>query len=90
MNKSKTTPNTKNSRKTVSKQEKVIALLRRVKGASLAEIGRATDWQEHSIRGFLSGTLKKRLKLNVMSEKDTKGIRRYRIAEVISSAEGAA
>lgn len=65
--------------KRASKQEKIIALLRRPKGATFAEISKATDWQEHSIRGFLSGTCKKQLKLNITSEKDAKGIRRYRV-----------
>lgn len=70
---------TKNAKPT--KASKVLALLQRPKGASLAEIGMATQWQEHSIRGFLSGTVKKRAGLEVMSEKDDKGIRRYRIIQ---------
>jgi len=76
-------------KKRVSKQDRVLTLLRRPKGATLAEIGKATDWQEHSIRGFLSGTCKKRLKLNVASEKDAKGIRRYRIGDVDPAGEAA-
>ena len=63
----------------VSKQEQIISLMKRGKGASLAEIGKATDWQEHSIRGFISGTLKKKLALTVENEKDRSGVRRYRI-----------
>jgi len=68
--------------KRASKQDMIIRLLKRAKGATLAEIGKATDWQEHSIRGFMSGTLKKKLALNIQSEKNTKGIRRYRIVEI--------
>ena len=78
----------------VSKQEQVISLMKRGKGASLAEIGKATDWQEHSIRGFISGTLKKKLALTVESEKDRSGVRRYRIVadnkQVKTTAEVAA
>jgi hypothetical protein len=65
--------------KHVSKQQQIILLLKRGKGASLTEIGKATDWQEHSIRGFISGTLKKKLALTVESEKDRTGVRRYKI-----------
>ena len=63
----------------LTKQDRIITLLKRPKGATLAELGKASDWQEHSIRGFMSGTLKKRLQLNVTSDKDAKGVRRYRI-----------
>lgn len=45
----------------------------------------ATGWQSHSVRGFLSGALKKRLKLGVVSEKDAKtGERRYHVAAIAS------
>ena len=54
-------------------------LLKRPKGATLEDLTKATDWQAHSVRGFLSGTLKKRMGLTVLSEKDDKGTRRYRI-----------
>ena len=69
------------STKRVSKQDTIIRLLRRARGATLAEISKVTNWQEHSIRGFLSGTLKKRLALNLESEKSSKGVRRYRIVK---------
>ena len=42
---------------------------------------KATGWQAHSVRGLLSGTAKKKMGLDVVSEKDTKGVRRYRIAD---------
>ncbi|MEO7222518.1 MAG: DUF3489 domain-containing protein [Devosia sp.] len=65
----------------VSKQDAVIALLRRPTGASIAEIIEATDWQPHSVRGFMSGALKRRLKIAVVSAKDAEsGERRYHVA----------
>jgi hypothetical protein len=63
-----------------TKTGKALALLRRPKGVSVAELGKATGWQAHSVRGFMSGTLKKRKGLEIVSENDEKGVRRYRIA----------
>jgi hypothetical protein len=63
-----------------TKTEKALALLRRPKGVTVTELGKATGWQAHSVRGFMSGTLKKRKGLEILSEKDEKGVRRYRIA----------
>jgi hypothetical protein len=63
----------------ITKQAKIITLLQRQKGATLGELGKMTEWQEHSIRGFMSGTLKKRMGLDIISEKNSKGTRRYRI-----------
>ena len=61
-----------------TKQSVVIGMLRRREGASLEEMMAATDWQAHSVRGFMSGALKKRLGMAVVSEKDRKtGERRY-------------
>jgi hypothetical protein len=57
----------------------IIELLRREAGATLPELVAASGWQAHSVRGFLSGTLKKKHGLTVASEK-ADGIRRYRIA----------
>ena len=65
----------------VSKQNVVLAMLRRANGASIAEVIEATGWQPHSVRGFFSGALKKRLKIDVVSEKDANtGERRYHVA----------
>ena len=64
-----------------SKQAKIIALLRRPAGASLPELTKATGWQAHSVRGVMSGVLKKKLGLTVELDKDAKGQRRYRLAE---------
>jgi hypothetical protein len=64
-----------------TKQDLVIALLRRREGASISEMMEETGWQAHSVRGFMSGALKKKLKLTVTSKKeDRTGERRYRIA----------
>jgi hypothetical protein len=56
-----------------------LELLRRPEGASLKEIADATQWQAHSIRGFISGALGKKMGLTVESLKTESGDRVYRI-----------
>ena len=63
-----------------TKAAAVLALLRGKQGASIEEMTKATGWQAHSVRGFLSGTVKKRMGLTPGSVVDKSGIRRYRIA----------
>ncbi len=63
-----------------SKQDNVLVLLRRPEGASLDALVKATGWQQHSVRGFLAGTVRKKLKLPLVSEK-IDGIRTYRIGK---------
>lgn len=63
-----------------TKTDQMLKLLRRAKDVSIADMAAATGWQAHSIRGFLSGTVKKRLGLVVISEKDKNDIRQYRVA----------
>jgi hypothetical protein len=63
-----------------TKMTSLVEQLRRGQGASLVEIAAATGWQRHSIRGAISGHIKKKLGLKVASVKDDEGVRRYRIA----------
>ena len=67
------------SAKSGSKAEKVLELMKRKEGATLAEIAKATDWQNHSIRGFVSGHVIKKCGLEVESTKSEAGERTYRI-----------
>jgi Protein of unknown function (DUF3489) len=57
----------------------VLQLLRRPEGAALAALMAATEWQAHSVRGFLSGTLRKKMGLTIESAKSAAGERRYSI-----------
>jgi hypothetical protein len=63
-----------------TKQARAIAMLRKPAGATIAAIMAATDWQQHSVRGFLAGTVRKKLGLNLISEQTDKG-RVYRIKD---------
>ncbi|MBY0558592.1 DUF3489 domain-containing protein [Hyphomicrobium sp.] len=63
----------------VTKSASLIALLKTKRGATLPEMMKATGWQQHSVRGFLAGTLKKRHGLEAISEKPEDGPRRYRL-----------
>jgi hypothetical protein len=64
-----------------SKTAAILEMLRRAKGATLAEIMEAASWQAHSVRGFISGTLGKKMGLAVKSEKREDGTRVYSIAK---------
>src|ERR1700738_524703 len=63
-----------------SKQDAVLAMLRRAEEATVDEVGSAAGWQRHTVRGVFSGTLKKKLGLTVAPAKEERG-RVYRIAE---------
>jgi hypothetical protein len=62
-----------------SKAAKVLALLKRAGGATLKELMKATGWQPHSVRGFLSGAVYKKMGLAVESTKTDSGDRRYSV-----------
>jgi hypothetical protein len=66
-----------------SKQDAVIAMLRRPEGSTVAEVANATGWQRHTVRGIFSCTLKKKLGFAIASTKEKRG-RVYRIAEPAS------
>lgn len=63
-----------------TKHAQLLRLLSRPEGASIEELMRATNWQQHSVRGFLAGTVKKKMGLAVTSSKADGELRRYRIA----------
>ena len=63
----------------VTKHERMLTLLSRPDGASIAEMMQATNWQQHSVRGFLAGTVKKKLGFSLTSAKAKDGVRRYHI-----------
>src|ERR1700761_6290319 len=62
-----------------SKQSRIIAMLQSPSGTTIAAMTKATGWQQHSVRGFLAGVVRKRLKLKLGSKK-VDGNRVYRIA----------
>jgi len=74
------TNDTKASKPKTSKSAAVIAMLARPEGATIEALMNATGWQAHSVRGFLAGTLKKKMGKSVASEKTGAG-RVYRIVE---------
>ena len=60
-----------------SKAAKVLELLKRPEGASMKELLKATNWQPHSVRGFLSGTVRKKMAMTVTSIRVNGGERTY-------------
>jgi hypothetical protein len=64
-----------------SKTAKILRLLRRPDGASLAELTKVTGWQPHSMRGFLSGAVKAKMGLKISSIKRDDGERAYRVPD---------
>ena len=64
-----------------SKTAKVLDLVKRSGGATRKELMKATGWQAHSVRGFLSGTIGKKMGLAVTSAKDEDGERRYSVKD---------
>jgi len=64
-----------------TKQNACLRLLARPDGATIEDLKSATGWQTHSIRGFLAGTVKKKLGLTLNASRDDNGARRYRVIE---------
>src|SRR5947199_4663546 len=77
-------PEPQSDAKRPSKQDEVIAMLRRPEGATVDEVATAMGWQRHTVRGLFSGTLKKKLGLTLASAQEERG-RVYRIAEPASA-----
>ncbi|MGQ0456257.1 MAG: DUF3489 domain-containing protein [Hyphomicrobium sp.] len=63
----------------ITKHDRVLSLLNRRDGATIPEMMAATDWQQHSVRGFLAGTVKKKLGFTLTSSKTAGELRRYKI-----------
>lgn len=63
----------------VSKNNALLKLLHSNNGTTLAQMQKASGWQPHSVRGFLSGTVKKKLGLKLVSNEGKSGGRRYKI-----------
>jgi hypothetical protein len=56
-----------------TKHGRILAMLRRPAGATIASLMAATEWQQHSVRGFLAGVVRKKLGLDLVSEQTDKG-----------------
>jgi hypothetical protein len=77
----KTRPKAKPAQAAETKASIVVKKLSSPKGVTIEILMEATDWQAHSVRGFLSAVVKKKLGLNLISEIGKDGVRRYRIGE---------
>lgn len=66
-----------------TKTETLLKLLKSKRGATIGQLQKASGWQAHSVRGFLSGTVSKRMGLQLTREPDGKGERRYRVSGAV-------
>jgi len=72
-------PDQQSATKRSSKRDAVLAMLQRAEGATIDEVASAMGWQRHTVRGFFSGTVKKKLGMTLASAQEERG-RVYRIA----------
>jgi hypothetical protein len=73
--------------RSATKQDRVIAMLRAPAGTTIASLVIATEWRQRSVRGFLAGVVRKKLGLNLVSEKtDTGRVYRIRAAKASPAA----
>ena len=77
----------KQTERTETKQDRILAMLRAPSGVTIDAMMLATGWQQHSVRGFLAGVVRKKLGFNLVSAA-TEGGRLYRITD--RTASGAA
>jgi hypothetical protein len=78
----------KSPARSATKHDRIIAMLRSSAGATMSSLVTVTEWQQHSVRGFLAGVVRKKLGLNLVSEQTDKG-RVYRIRAGKASPAGA-
>ena len=74
-------PRSSNASSSATKTAILLGLLSKRAGATIETMASAAGWQTHSVRGFLAGHVRKKLGLNLASEKDTEGVRLYRIIQ---------
>ena len=77
----RTQPKAKPAQAAETKASIVLKKLKSPKGVTIDALMEATGWQAHSVRGFLSAVVKKKLGLNLVSEIGKDGVRRYRIED---------
>jgi hypothetical protein len=80
-----TSSSAKAAKRPDTKHARILAMLRMPAGTTISAIMTATDWQQHSVRGFLAGVVRKKLRLDLVSEQTDKG-RVYRIKNGTASS----
>ena len=82
----KPSPTVNRAAPAASKSDLVVKKLKTAKGASVQQLAELTGWQVHSVRGFLSAVVRKKLSLNLMSEVGKDEVRRYRVIDNVEEA----